>query len=357
MIKSGKYLIAKISGQGQEIGASERKILDVYFRYKDYLDSKENPDWFSASLEDVWSPNFLGLKEYFYDQPIEKIKKLEYQNPCYSGAFRFFGKNGDPRNYAKVFTIQIAGCNFKCNYCYVPSQLKTGDENFGKYFSAKEIVDNFLKVKEEKKSENWNVFRISGGEPLTIVPEIVLDIQKEIEKRSPSTYLWIDTNLSTPKYLKKFEKRLKAIFQKKNVGIVGCFKGVDESDFSILTGVGREFYQNQFETARLLAEWKADVYFYLPALVYGDKTVIEGKLENFVKKLRKIHRNLPLRLEVFSIIKYPAAKENIEEKAKEGRALPETIQYVVFDLWYNKILPKFYSREELEKYCCEIKIN
>lgn len=39
---------------------------------------------------------------------------------------------------------------------------------------------------------------------------------------------------------------------------------------------------------------------------------------------------------------------------KLGRPLPKTDQRTIFDLWYNKILPKFYPQEELDKYCCEI---
>lgn len=354
LIKDKQYLIAQISGQGQDAG--DRKTLDVYFRYKDYLDPIANPNWFSVSLEKVWSSKFLGLRDNFFNLPGEKKKKLEFQNPPYSAAFRFLGKKGDPRKYAKVFTFQVAGCNFDCNYCYVSTQLKSGNVKFGKYFSAKQIINQFLKIKEQRENEEWNVLRISGGEPLAIVPEIILDIQEEIEKRCPQSYLWIDTNLSTSKYIKKFEKELREVFQKKNVGMVGCFKGVNEKDFSILTGAEPKFYENQFETAELLINWGTDIYFYLPALIYEDN--MEKKIESFIKKLQKIHKNLPLRIEVIPIIThYPAAKRNIEEKTQQGRPLSKVEQNTFFDLWYNKILPKFYSQEDLKKYCCEVNIS
>lgn len=353
LIKNGEYLIAQIGGQGQS--HKERKILDVYFRYKDYLKPEQNPNWFKAPLKEVWSSKFLGLKKNFFNLPVEKIKKLEFQNPSYSAAFRFLGKKGDPRKYAKVFTVQVAGCNFDCNFCYVPAQLRSGIKKFGKYFSAEEIVDHFLKIKKERKNEEWNVLRISGGESLTIVPEIILDIQKEIEKRSPRTYIWIDTNLSNSKYIKKFEKELKNVLQKKNVGIVGCFKGVDKKDFSILTGLEEKFYENQFEVAKILINWNTDIYFYLPSLIY--KNNIEKKIEDFIKKLQKIHKDLPLRIEVIPIIGYLAAEINIQEKTEQGRPLPEISQGVFFDLWHNKVLPKFYSKKQLQKYCCEINLT
>ncbi len=53
MIRNGKYLIAKIEGSGQE--QKDKKVLDTYFRYKDYMDNKE---WFQSSLDEVWSSNF-----------------------------------------------------------------------------------------------------------------------------------------------------------------------------------------------------------------------------------------------------------------------------------------------------------
>ena len=210
-------------------------------------------------------------------------------------------------------------------------------------------------MKGQRKNEEWNILRITGGEPLTIVPEILFDIQKEIERRCPQIYLWIETNISTPKYLKKFEKELKEVFQK-NVGVVGCFKGIDEREFSILSGAESKFYEHQFETVKLLISLGADIYFYQPALIYEDN--LEKKIENFIIKLQKVHRNLPLRIEGIPIIfNYPAAKINIEEKTKQERPLPKIPQATFFNLWYNKILPEFYSKEELEKYCCEINIK
>jgi hypothetical protein len=45
---------------------------------------------------------------------------------------------------------------------------------------------------------------------------------------------------------------------------------------------------------------------------------------------------------------------NIREKANQGRPMPTIDQKLVFDLWYNKLLPKLYSKEMLNKFCCEI---
>ena len=344
MIRNGKYLIAKIEGSGQE--RKDKKVLDKYFRYKNYMDNKE---WFSASLKEVWSPKFLGLSSHFQSRPIEEIKKLEFQNPAYSAAFRL---GGDTRNYSKVFTIQISGCDFDCNYCYVPKQINVANPELGRYFSAKEIIDYFLSAKEKSK-EPMNVVRISGGNP-TIIPEIIVDIYNEIKNQGLDVYLWIDSNLSTPKYLENLEGNLKNILNQKNVGVVGCFKGTCKEDFSILTGAEPKYYQRQFETAKWFLEHRADFYVYLPALIYEGN--IEEKLTMFIERLRELNKNLPLRVEILEIIDYPGAKLNFERAEKLGRPIPKTDQRIIFDLWYNKLLPKFYSKEDLNKYCCEVSL-
>ena len=345
MIKNGKYLIARIEGSGQEL--KNRKVFDAYFRHKDYMDNKE---WFSTSLKEVWSAKFLGLARDMWSVPVEQIKKLEFQNPSYSAAYRL---NSDPRKYSKVFTVQLAGCDLDCNYCYVPKETNTADPKLGRYFSAKEIISSFLSAKQGSEAP-MNVIRISGGNP-TIVPEIIIDIYNEIKNQDLNVYLWIDSNLSTPKYLEKVGDRLKNILDQKNIGVVGCFKGTCKEDFSMITGAEPEYYKKQFETAKWFLEQKTDFYVYLPALVYGNN--IEEKLSMFIEKLKKLNKNLPLRTEVLGIIDYPAAKLNFERAGKVGRSLPKTDQRIVFDLWHNKVLPKFYSQEDLNKYCCEMSLH
>jgi len=343
--KDGKYLISKIGGSKQESGT--RKVLDDYFRYKDYMDNEE---WFSVSEKEIWSPKFLGLAENFWQKPIQEIKKLEFQNPSYSAAYM---SGGNPREFSKVFTIQLAGCDYDCNYCYVPKELNAANPKLGKYFSAEEIIKHFLTAKENSK-EPINIVRISGGNP-TIAPEIIIDIYNEIKNCQLDIYLWIDSNLSTPKYLEDLGSEIKNILKQKNVGVVGCFKGVNENDFAIITGVEAKYYEEQFKTAKWFLDCGTDFYVYLPALVYGNN--IEEKLKTFIERLRSLNKNLPLRVEVLEIIDFPWAKLNMDRAEKLGRALPKTDQRIIFDLWHNKLLPQFYTQEELDKYCCQVSLK
>jgi uncharacterized Fe-S cluster-containing radical SAM superfamily protein len=347
MMKDGKYLIAKIAGSGEEVKEDEERIAyATYFKFKWYIDK---PELLALSSKEMWSPKLLGIVENPLSADLKNIKKLEFQNPPFSAAFRMKGKIGDPRNYNRAFTLQIAGCNYGCNYCFVPPETNACNLNFAKYFSVKEIIDYFLKAREEFK-EPINVIRITGGEN-TIVPEFLLDIYSEIEKIN-GTYLWVDTNLSTTKYMERVESDLKDVMQKRNVGVTGCFKGTCKEDFSIITGSEPKFYEKQFEAAKLFLKWGTDLYVYLPALVYEKN--IEQKMTGFIEMLQELNKNLPLRVEMLIIHEYPAALRNMELKAKECRPMPTTDQRLVFDLWYNKLLPKYYSKDMLNKFCCEV---
>lgn len=343
IIKDGKYLVARIAGAGQDPG--EQKVLDDYFRYKDYIHNRE---WFQVLPKDRWSPRFLGFADNWKDGRLESLRKVEFQNPPYAAAYRL---GGDPKNYSKVFTVQIAGCDFDCNYCFVPRRLNVGDAAFGRYFSAAEIVDAYLSVKSRSDAP-MNVIRLSGGNP-TIVPEAILGVYREMSGRGLSDYLWIDTNLSTHLYMQALGREFSDMLARKNVGIVGCFKGTDEKDFSIISGVAPDFFQLQFETARWLLEQRADLYIYLPALVYGD---VEKSLAGFVRRLATVHKNLALRTELLAIIDFPGAWRNYARAALQARPMPTTDQKAVFDAWYNKLLPGLYSPKELEKFSCQAKL-
>ncbi len=338
LIKDNKYLLAKIAGAGQDPG--ERKILSDYFRYKDYID---DPKWMSSGEEEKWSAKFLGPGK-------NGFKSTEFQNPTYSAAFNL---KRNLSEFTKVFTIQVAGCNYSCNYCFVPRELNSADESYGRFFSAREIIEEFLKIKKNSETP-MNVIRISGGESF-IIPEIVIDLYDQMMKSSADSYLWIDTNLSAIEIIKKYRSKLEKVFSKKNVGIVGCFKGTAKEDFSLITGADGKFYKYQFETAKLLIDLGADFYSYVPAYVYNENEA-EDKLNGFISELQKIDHNFPLRLEMLKVEDFPAAKINFELAKKEGRAIPETPQAIIFDLWYNKILPKHYSAEKLRKFCCEISL-
>lgn len=263
-----KYFLANIGATSQE-----GDVYNDFFRVRDYvkprpLSSKYMDAWVNADMNQVWSRDFLGLDDC-------KIPRLEFQNPPYSAAYRL---GGDPRDYNKTFTIQVNGCTYECSYCFVPREINNPKKGLGKFFSAKEIVDNFEKARKELK--NLRVIRISGGEAPSIIPEIIVDVYYEIENRgfAKEVYLWIDTNLSVDDYVNQIEDELKEVMNKRNVGIVGNIKAIGDGNvgkeyFKLITGCCPRFFRKQFE---LVKYWinilKADFYIYLTPIISEKKT-------------------------------------------------------------------------------------
>lgn len=334
-----QFFIAKIAGSGQE--AKPARIFHDYFRWRDYI---KNPDWLAAAKDEVWSPKFLGLAAGF--------PKLADQYPCYPAA-QAMAVNDDPRAWNRVFTVQVAGCDYACVWCYVPKKLNQAQEAWGKYFTAKEIVDEFLAAREQH-AKRMNVLRLSGGE-VALVPELVVDVVAELKKREldKEVYVWIDCNLSFPKWIRAIRKKFGEAIKSPNVGIVGCFKAANEEDFALTTGAESKFYAKTFLTAQLLLSLGADLYLYLPATVPGSEKEVLIKLRRFAERIAELNKNLPLRLQLQRILDYPATSENRRLAAQEGRVL-ECDQKAVHEIWYKRILPHMYKPRWLTKYVSQV---
>jgi sulfatase maturation enzyme AslB (radical SAM superfamily) len=118
----------------------------TYFKFKWYIDK---PELLSLSPKELWSPKLVGIVRNPLSVDLESVKKLEFQNPPYSAAHRLKGRMGDPKDYSRAFVIQVSGCNYSCNYCYVPPETNACNLNFGKYFSIKEMINYFSKARKE----------------------------------------------------------------------------------------------------------------------------------------------------------------------------------------------------------------
>jgi len=356
--KERKFLVARISGTEQE---RDTPVFKDCFRVRDYINIREGSDWarrwLGASLEEILSPTFLGLDE-------DGRQKLEFQNPGYVAAFRL---GGNPRDYNNAFTVQVDGCCYECSFCFVSKEQKNPHLGWGSFFSATEIVDNFIEAREEyskRRNSAVNVIRLSGGEVTTIVPELIVDLNSEINRRkmSRSTYIWIDTNLSSKKYLENVEDELKILARQRNVGFVGCLKAVGNREtgkeyFSILTKALPEYFKVQFEVLDYLVnEIGADFYVYLLPIISTEESVIRERLEECFQELQKIRKNLPLRTNMLRIIEYSPTKTNLIEAEKEGRPCPKYDEKTAFKVWYE-ILQRYYSQEDLAKYRCQIRLD
>jgi len=92
---------------------------------------------------------------------------------------------------AQVF--QIAACNFRCWYCYVPYSLLKADIGCSGWLSPSALIDLYLSQENPPP-----VIVLSGGLP-ELVPEWVAWMMKELNRRKmeDKIYLWSDDNLTS----------------------------------------------------------------------------------------------------------------------------------------------------------------
>jgi uncharacterized Fe-S cluster-containing radical SAM superfamily protein len=352
-----KFLISEIAGTKQE---TDTPIFHGSFRVREYIKTRDSSDWMQkwqhASFEEVLSPTFLGLDD-------SDMQKLEFQNPAYVAAFRL---GGDPRDYNNVFTVQVTGCCYECSFCYVPRELNNPTLGHGSFFSAREILDTFEEARRDYSSKGIavNVIRLSGGEVTTLVPELITNINLEINQRnmSRSPYLWVDTNLSSTTHLEPVESELKVLARQRNIGFVGCLKAVGNrqtgsDDFSTITGASPKFFETQFGVLDYFVnEIKADFYVYILPIVLADETRIRNRFRELFDELRAIHKNLPLRTNMLTIHEYTPTKTNLEDAKKEGRPLNSYGEKSSFVTWY-RILKENYPSNELMRYRCQVPLS
>jgi len=352
-----RFLVARISGTEQE---RDTPIFRDCFRVRDYIKPRDKSKWMQrwldASTDEVLSPSFVGLDE-------RGVKKLEFQNPPYVAASRL---GGDPRHYNSVFTLQACGCSYECSFCFVPRELNNPLLEHGSYFSVSEILDCFVDAKRvyDERGVTVKVIRLSGGEVTTLIPELVVDVNNEINRRcmSRSTYLWVDTNLSIDKYLTDVEDELKVVARQRNVGFVGCLKAVGDKetgkdDFSIITKALPKFFAVQFRVLDYLVNnIGADVYVYILPIASPDRILMRKRLEELFQALRTVHRNLPLRANMLEIHRYAPTETNLKEADEQGRPLPVYDEPSAFATWYD-ILKQQYPPDDLRKYRCQVPLD
>ncbi len=250
-----------------------------------------------------------------------------------------------------TFTVQVNGCNSRCWFCYNDDVSNSANACHGKFFSAEEILINFLAA-SFTESEKYldasqpriHIIRLSGGE-ITQTPEIIPWMIEALEKHNLQNhvYLWIDTNLMTGDSFWRFltKGQIEKIKDFKNIGFVGCYKGFDSSSFYENTGASRKFFQMQFDIHRRFVEMGVDFYTYL---VSTSSTVrnLGAKIAYFMSRLQETAgRYAPLKLSPLEIGNYGPTKMRLTPKRE--RALK--LQYKVVEAWEKELRRRFSQRE------------
>lgn len=308
-----KFLLSRISGSSQERDLSQPPNCKGFGRIR-HFKRKLDEDWFDPLPMD----------------PMSKSLKLPYADLIETQVF------------------QIASCNLHCWYCFVPDNLKKGNQDCASWLTAQEMVELFV-----KSDNNIRILDLSGGNP-ELVPEWLVDTMKELDRQGLSEYiyLWSDDTLTTDyffRYLSKEEKKL--ICEYPHYGKVGCFKGFDERSFHFNTNLSESYYKQQFELFARYIEMGLDVYGYV-TFTTDNIDGIGDKINEFIYQLRKIHPLLPLRIVPLKIILFSTVEQRVNIKYN----IAMENQIIVHREW-RKQLRELYSETLLSQKICDIMIN
>lgn len=236
--------------------------------------------------------------------------------------------------------FQIAACNWRCWYCFVPLDLRSADLNYSKWFSASELIDLYL-----KECDPPRVIVLSGGQP-DLVPEWILWMMSALHSRNleHKVYLWSDDNLSSDFFWHFLnEDQIEFVRCYKNYGKVGCFKGFDKESFSFNTAADPFLFDKQFEVIERYINLGIDIYAYV-TLTTPSTDSIDKKLRIFIDRLQNVDRNLPLRTIPLEIKVFTPVLSRINNSNR----IALTNQNIAIKIWQDELKNRF-SNIELEK--------
>ncbi len=333
-LENKKVLLASFVGtsQAKDIAVRTRVVAD-YFRSKIY-----------EKLEEIEKE----VHNFRREPAGIAAERLSAPSSCLSEENKKDWQEPQIAQCNNVFLFQLNGCNLHCWYCYVDDINKSTNPKYGDYLSCEEILMHFL-VETRKgqflknPDKQVNVLRISGGEPF-LVPEVIYWMIEAIEKfeLQDYLYLWVDTNLSTGEFYWKYlnEEQREKIRNFKNIGFMGCYKGIDEEMFSEVTGAAPEFFKGQFKMHRKLIDEGLDVYTYLyPAPISTHN--LEKRIPDFIDRMQKeVSELAPLRLTTPCIKIYTPLETDARLTPERIKAVKEN-QYLAMKIWKEEMKRRF----------------
>ncbi|MCP5060246.1 MAG: hypothetical protein GY937_26395 [bacterium] len=187
---------------------------------------------------------------------------------------------------AEVF--QLAACNWRCWYCYVPFSLLGANPRHASWRSADELVGYYGALADPPP-----MIDLSGGQP-DLTPEWVLWTMDALEERGLEhrVYLWSDDNLSNDyfwRFLSDRDRERIASYQM--YGRVCCFKGIDAPAFAFNTQADEALFGRQFDLFARLLDLGVDLFAYV-TLTVSSLDKLETRVERFVDRLQAIDENL-----------------------------------------------------------------
>ena len=236
---------------------------------------------------------------------------------------------------AQVF--QIAACNFKCWYCFVPYELLRANLENSRWLSPSSLIDLYLDQEDPPP-----VIDLSGGQP-DLAPEWVPWMMRELRNRGleKKVYLWSDDNLSTDyfwRYLSEEDRELVSTYL--TYSRVCCFKGFDSDSFTFNTRTEPDLFDRQFELIKRFFGLGIDLYAYV-TLTTGSSKKIGERMHGFVDRLQEIDKYLPLRTVPLEILAFTPVKKRLDS----GKEKALKNQYFAIDAWRRELEDRYSSKE------------
>lgn len=203
---------------------------------------------------------------------------------------------------AQVFQNSV--CNWRCWYCYVDFKLLNGDKRYSSFLSCDELLDMYQKQDNPPK-----LIDLSGGQP-DLTPEWVPWMMEALISRNleDEVLLWSDDNLSNDYFWKYLTpKQIDVITSYTKYARVCCFKGIDETSFSINTKADPKLFYNQLELFERLRGINIDLYAYITLTAPLD-TDFDRLIPLFLDHVQRIDENFPLRIVPLKIYEFAPTK-------------------------------------------------
>lgn len=247
---------------------------------------------------------------------------------------------------AQVF--QTASCNLRCWYCFVPFSQLSANPSTSAWLSSDELVDLYL-----SEDPRPPILDLSGGEP-GLVPEWALWMIQALAHRGfdRKVYLWSDDNLTSDLFWRVLSDEDRAFVARHgHFGKVGCFKGFDHQSFLFNTGAAPALFDRQFELMRRYISSGLRMFAYV-TLTTPSREGIALKVAEFVDRLQRVDRNLPLRTVPLRIRVFSPTGFRLNVSREQAME----IQNDVVARWLNELESRF-SRDERRVMICDVPLG
>lgn len=255
--------------------------------------------------------------------------KLHFDQTITSKQPLGWARSKDGTYETQVF--QLAGCDFRCWYCFVDDALLRADKNRANWFSAEELLNLAL-----EEFVTPAVIDLSGGQP-ELVPEFTFWMMEAVEKKGlrGKLAIWSDDNLSSDffwTFLNADQRKYVANFPGYTRTV--CIKGFDAAGFTANTGAPEFLFERQLQLLQRLVDEGFRLEIYLTMLdIPRPSDQAAAAIDSLLVRLASIHPSLPSRVVPLKI--HPFG--NMLGRATGRRLSTLGVQVERFKLWRSRL--------------------